>query len=72
MLKQRFIDMLRESKEREIPDEKLLRTSIAYLHGVEIAEFVRLSRDDILKNKAGEYYLRLANENFHIIQELKE
>lgn len=70
MLKQRFIDILRESKVREIPDEQLLRTSIAYLHGVEIPEFVRLSRHDILKNKTGEYYLRLANENFYIIQPL--
>lgn len=71
MLKQRFIDILRESKEREIPDERLLRTSIAYLHGVEIPEFVRLSRNEILKDKAGVYYLRLANENFYLIQELK-
>jgi hypothetical protein len=72
MLKQRFIDILRESKEREIPDEKLLGVAISYLHGIEIPEFVRLSRDDILKNKAGEYYLRLANENFYLTQEIKE
>lgn len=70
MLKQRFIDILRESKEREIPDEQLLRTSISYLHGIEIPAFVRLSRDDILKDKTGVYYLRLANEKFLLSKSL--
>lgn len=72
MLKQRFIDILRESKTHEVPDEKLLRLAISYLHGIEIPEFVRLSRKDILKDKAGVYYLRLGDEIFYLIQELKD
>ncbi|WP_040726946.1 hypothetical protein [Thiomicrorhabdus sp. Kp2] len=54
-----------------MPDEELLRIAISYLHGLEVPEFVKLSLDDILKNKAGEYYLRLANEKFHFIIEFK-
>lgn len=72
MLKQRFILILRESKEHNIPDGKLLRVAISYLHGIEIPKFVKIDRSNIVKNKAGIYYLRLTYEKFYITTELKK
>jgi hypothetical protein len=69
-LKQMLIDLLRSPIQSEEYHGKLIRTAIAYLHGVNIPEIVYLHSRDIKSNSKGQHFIKLANRFFHLPREL--
>lgn len=68
-LKQLLIDLLRSPMQSEEYQNKLIRTAIAYLHGVDIPENVYLGIEDIKLAKNGGCLIRLAGQGFYLSQE---
>lgn len=65
-LKQVLIDLLRSPVQSDEYQNRLIRTAIAYLHGVEIPDNVCLGIEDIRQTNAGDRLIRLAGRGFYL------
>ena len=70
-LEQKLIDMLRDPIQSREYNDLLIRTAIAYLHGVDIPINVRVNIEDIKHTKFNNYILRLAGREFYLPKEVK-
>lgn len=65
-LKQLLIDLLRSPVQSGEYQNRLIRTAIAYLHGVDIPDNVCLGVEDIRHTKVGDRLMRLAGREFYL------
>lgn len=70
-LKQVLIDLLRSPVQSGEYQDRLIRTAIAYLHGVDIPDNVCLGVEDIRQTKVGDRLMRLAGREFFLPKEFK-
>lgn len=69
-LKQLLIDLLRSPIQSEEYQNKLIRTAIAYLHGVDVPEKICLGIQDIKQKKNGDLIIRFAGREFYLPKEI--
>lgn len=69
-LKQVLIDLLRLPYTNEDYTRRLIRTSISYLHGVDIPENVYMHSWDLKKNRIGDIFIRIAGRRFYLPREI--
>lgn len=70
-LKQMLIDLLRSPLQSMEYQSRLIRAAIAYLHGADIPDNVRLGIEDIKQTKNGNRLMRLAGRKFYFPKEFE-
>lgn len=70
-LKQLLIDLLRSPIQSDERYNRLIRTALVYLHGIDIPENICLNLEDIKQTKNGNYFMRLAGRKFYLPKEIK-
>lgn len=70
-LKQLLIDLLRSPVQSREYQNKLIRTAIAYLHGVDVPGNVYLRFEDIRRTKIGDHLIRLAGRELYLPKEFE-
>lgn len=64
--KQRLITLLRNPNDTEEYKNVLIVVSLAYLHRISVPKLAWVSVSMLKKNKGGDYYLRLAGQDFYL------
>jgi hypothetical protein len=65
-LKQRLIILLRNPQNTQLYRDSVIVSALNYLHGIAVPRYAWISFNLIKKNKEGDCYIRLANQEFYL------